>query len=273
MLLQNGTIKRLAVAQSTKSIFAPVPLSLIYEIMSKEVKPYQEEGSKKQQVAEMFDNISQRYDLLNHVLSLSIDKGWRRRVVKMVKERKPELILDVATGTADLAIALGKSHPGKITGVDISAGMLAVGRQKVAKKGLSEILSLEQADSEDLPYPEASFDAVTVAFGVRNFENLDLGLREMHRVLKPKGQLLVLEFSQPQHFPFKQLYNFYFKHVLPTVGKIISKDARAYTYLPESVQAFPYGKAFEQRLENAGFRIGRSRPVTFGIATIYQALK
>ena len=181
--------------------------------MSKEVKPYEAEGSKKEQVAEMFDNISERYDLLNHVLSLSIDKGWRKKVVRMVEAKKPKLILDVATGTADLAIALEKAHPEKITGIDISNGMLDVGRQKVAKKGLSKIISLEQADSENLPFPDATFDAITVAFGVRNFENLKKGLKEMNRVLKPGGHLLVLEFSQPQKFPFKQLYNFYFKNI------------------------------------------------------------
>lgn len=241
--------------------------------MTKEVKPYQEEGSKKQQVAEMFDNISARYDLLNHLLSLSIDKAWRRKVVRMVKEKQPKTILDVATGTADLAIALQKSHPEKIIGVDISAGMLDVGRKKIARKALTQLITLEQADSEALPYPDASFDAVTVAFGVRNFENLDLGLREMQRVLKPGGQLLVLEFSQPQSFPFKQLYQFYFKFILPSIGKLVSRDARAYTYLPESVQAFPYGAAFEQRLVEAGLSLGRSIPVTFGIATIYEGIK
>lgn len=241
--------------------------------MSKEVKPYQEEGSKKEQVADMFDNIAARYDLLNHVLSLSIDKGWRKKVVKMASEGKPKLILDVATGTADLAIALEKAAPEAITGIDISAGMLEVGREKVAKKGLSKMISLEQADSENLPFPDQTFDAITVAFGVRNFENLEKGLSEMFRVLKPGGKLLVLEFSQPQKFPFKQLYNFYFKNILPTIGKLVSKDARAYTYLPESVQAFPYGDKFMTIMENCGYKKGRKIPVTFGIATIYEGLK
>lgn len=221
----------------------------------------------------MFDNIAARYDLLNHVLSLSIDKGWRKKVVKMASEGEPKLILDVATGTADLAIALKNAAPDKITGIDISAGMLEVGREKIEKKGLSKLISLEQADSENLPFPDNTFDAITVAFGVRNFENLKKGLSEMQRVLKPGGRLLVLEFSQPQKFPFKQIYNFYFKNILPTVGKLISKDSRAYTYLPESVQAFPYGEAFMKIMSECGYQKGRRIPVTFGIATIYEGLK
>lgn len=241
--------------------------------MSKEVKPYEAQGSKKQQVEEMFDNISERYDLLNHVLSLNIDKGWRRKVVRMVEAKRPKLILDVATGTADLAIALKKAQAEKITGIDISNGMLEVGRKKIAKKGLSQTINLEQADSENLPYPDDTFDAITVAFGVRNFENLEKGLKEMYRVLKPGGHVLVLEFSQPQNFPFKQLYNFYFKNVLPTVGKIISKDSRAYTYLPESVQAFPHGQAFMEILTRCGYKAGARIPLTFGIASIYEGLK
>ncbi len=241
--------------------------------MAKEVKPYQAEGSKKEQVAEMFDNISQRYDLLNHLLSLSIDKGWRKKVVRMVSAKKPKLILDVATGTADLAIALEKSHPEKITGIDISAGMLEVGRKKVAQKGLSKMITLEQADSENLPFEDNTFDAITVAFGVRNFENLNKGLQEMYRVLKPGGHLLVLEFSQPQGFPMKQLYNFYFKNILPTIGKLVSKDARAYTYLPESVQAFPHGESFMKIMEKCGYQRGERIPLTFGIASIYEGIK
>jgi demethylmenaquinone methyltransferase/2-methoxy-6-polyprenyl-1,4-benzoquinol methylase len=242
--------------------------------MSKEVKPYQEEeGSKKQQVARMFDNISGNYDFLNHLLSLSIDKGWRRKVVKVVKQEKPQLVLDVATGTADLAIALAKTNPDKIIGIDISNGMLEVGRKKIAKKGLTQLITLEQADSEDLPFADAHFDAITVAFGVRNFENLEKGLTEMHRVLKPGGKLLVLEFSQPQNFPFKQIYNFYFKNILPGLGKLISKDSSAYTYLPESVGAFPYGKKFTTIMEKVGYAKTRLQPVTFGVATIYEGVK
>jgi len=243
--------------------------------MSKnEVKPYtNREGSKKQQVAEMFDNISHRYDFLNHFLSLNIDKGWRKRVVKMVARENAKQILDVATGTADLAIALTKTHPDKIIGIDISAGMLNVGRKKIEDKGLSKIISLEQADSENLPFEDESFDAVTVAFGVRNFENLEKGIAEIHRVLKKGGKLLVLEFSQPTKFPFKQLYRFYFKNILPGLGKLVSKDNSAYTYLPESVDAFPYGKDFTDILKKINFTQTQFKPVTFGVATIYEGTK
>lgn len=242
--------------------------------MGTKVKPYKEqEGSKKQQVEEMFDNISERYDFLNHLLSMNIDKGWRKKVVKLASKEKPKVILDVATGTADLAIALSKLHPEKITGVDISNGMLDVGRQKIAKKNLSQIITLKQADSEDLPFNDNQFDAITVAFGVRNFENLEKGLSEMHRVLKPGGRLLVLEFSQPQKFPFKQLYGFYFKNILPGLGKLVSKDSSAYTYLPESVGAFPYGDKFIGILRKISFSSNSAYPVTFGIATIYESVK
>lgn len=238
------------------------------------IKPYHDsEAEKKEQVAEMFNNISKRYDLLNHLLSLNIDKGWRRKVVRMIKADSPSVVLDVATGTADLAIALAKGTGADVTGADISEGMLSVGREKVAKNGLAKKIVLELGDSENLPYPDNTFDAITVAFGVRNFQNLHNGLKDMARVLKPGGQLVVLEFSQPQYFPFKQIYWFYFKAILPTVGKLVSKDPRAYTYLPESVAAFPYGKAFETELEKAGLKPTKTQPVTFGIASIYQARK
>lgn len=240
----------------------------------KEIKPYKEaEGSKKEQVAQMFDNISANYDFLNHFLSLNIDKGWRKKVVKMAAAGKPKQILDVATGTADLAIALTKAHPEKITGIDISRGMLDVGQKKIDAKGLSQIITLEQADSEALPFEDNTFDIVTVAFGVRNFENLEKGISEIYRVLKPNGKILVLEFSQPTGFPFKQVYQFYFKNILPTLGKLVSKDSSAYTYLPESVNAFPSGKAFTSVLEKTGFTQTSFRPVTFGVATIYQGTK
>lgn len=242
--------------------------------MSKEVKPYQhEDGSKKEQVAKMFDNISERYDFLNHFLSLSIDKGWRKKVVKMVEQTGAKNVLDVATGTADLAIALIKANPDKIVGIDISAGMLGVGQKKIERKKLTNIITLQQADSEDLPFEDETFDAVTVAFGVRNFENLEKGLSEIKRVLKKGGTLLVLEFSQPTKFPFKQSYNFYFKNILPTLGKMVSKDSNAYTYLPASVGAFPFGEAFMQVLKKVGFDAKSFKPVTFGVATIYQAIK
>lgn len=241
--------------------------------MSEQVKPYKADGSKKEQVAEMFDNISQRYDFLNHLLSLNIDKGWRRKVVKTVAEKKPEKILDVATGTADLAIALTKANPKEITGIDISAGMLSVGQKKIEARKLDKIITLTQADSENLPFEDESFDVVTVAFGVRNFENLEKGLSEIQRVLRKDGKLLVLEFSQPSSFPFKQLYKFYFKNILPGLGKLVSKDSSAYTYLPESVDAFPYGDRFITILNKLGFQNSSYKEVTLGVAMIYDATK
>lgn len=239
-----------------------------------EVKPYAtEEGSKKEQVAKMFDNISARYDFLNHFLSLGIDKGWRRKVVRMLKKDNPEKILDIATGTADLAIALTKIPGANVTGVDISAGMLKVGGEKIEKRGLTERIALQLGDSENLPFEDNSFDAITVAFGVRNFENLEQGLSEILRVIKPGGTVAILEFSQPTGFPFKQLYRFYFKFILPTIGKLVSKDQSAYTYLPESVDAFPYGTRFLDILNKLGYQDPVARPVTFGVATIYSATK
>lgn len=239
-----------------------------------EVKPYaSQEGSKKEQVAQMFDNISARYDFLNHLLSLGIDKGWRRKVVRLIKAKNPSTILDIATGTGDLAIALSKIPNTQITGLDISAGMLKVGEEKIAKKGLNKQITLQLGDSENLPFEDNSFDAITVAFGVRNFENLEKGLAEMFRVLKPGGQVAVLEFSQPTGFPFKQVYRFYFKYILPTIGRMVSKDQSAYTYLPESVDAFPYGSKFLTILGKLGFQSAKARQVTFGVATIYIATK
>lgn len=242
--------------------------------MSNNVKPYEnDDATKKEQVAKMFDNISAKYDFLNHFLSLNIDKGWRKKILKRVKTIKHDSILDVATGTGDLAILLSKANPEKIVGLDLSAGMLAVGEKKVEKANLSNLISMQQGDSENLPFEDESFDVVTVAFGVRNFENLEKGLAELHRVLKTGGRLFVLEFSQPQKFPFKQVYRFYFKNILPTLGKIVSKDASAYTYLPASVDAFPYGDAFIGKLNNTGFKQSSQQTVTFGVATIYESLK
>lgn len=221
----------------------------------------------------MFDNISARYDFLNHLLSLGIDKGWRRKVVRIVSGTNPTKVLDIATGTADLAIALSKIENTHITGVDISAGMLEVGGEKIDKKGLSERIALQLGDSEQLPFEDNSFDAITVAFGVRNFENLEAGLKEMLRVVKPGGKVVVLEFSQPTGFPFKQIYRFYFKFILPTIGRLVSKDQSAYTYLPESVDAFPYGQRFLDILAKLGYSKAVAKPVTFGVATIYTATK
>ena len=239
------------------------------------VVPYKEErSSKKEQVAKMFDNISHRYDFLNHFLSLGIDKGWRKKAVNLLKPLAPKKMLDVATGTGDFALQAMKTlQPDTIIGVDISEGMLEVGRKKIADRKLSEKIQMLTGDSENLPFESNNFDAVTVAFGVRNFENLVKGLTEIHRVLKPGAMLVVLEFSRPKRFPFKQLYNFYFKFILPKIGRAVSSDKAAYTYLPESVEAFPDGKDFTAILDSIGFKKTTCRPLTFGISSIYTAQK
>jgi len=238
------------------------------------VVPYkQEDASKKQQVAKMFDNISAKYDFLNHFLSLGIDIHWRKKAIGMLKESQPKTILDVATGTGDLAIAAMSLKPEKIIGVDISEGMLSYGRKKLKKLNLEDTIELQSGDSENLSFKDGSFDAVMVSFGVRNFENLEKGLSEIKRVLNDNGTLVVLEFSKPTVFPYKQLYNFYFKNILPLVGKFISRDNAAYTYLPESVQEFPYGKAFTDVLDKLGYKSVKCRPLTFGISSIYVAQK
>lgn len=229
--------------------------------------------SKKVQVEEMFNNISFRYDLLNHLLSANIDKIWRRNAIKKIKAYQPENILDIATGTGDFAIAASKIEGVKITGIDISAGMLNVGRKKVEKKGLSKSIELIKADSENLPFEDNLFDVAIVGFGVRNFENLHKGLSEILRVLKPGGVFFVLEFSKPKKAPFKQFYHFYFTHILPFVGGIISKDSNAYTYLPESVNEFPDGESFLTILADVGFVKNKCYPQTFEIASIYEAHK
>jgi demethylmenaquinone methyltransferase/2-methoxy-6-polyprenyl-1,4-benzoquinol methylase len=233
------------------------------------VTPYSGDGSKREQVERMFDAISPRYDLLNRLFSLGIDQGWRRKVVRMVGEEPVEHLLDVATGTADLAI-LGSLKARRVTGADISEGMLKLGREKVARRGLADRITLVQADSEALPFPDGTFDAVTVAFGVRNFEHLEQGVRDMVRVLRPGGRLFVLEFSRPRKAPFRQLFRFYFHRVMPSVGKAISRDSAAYTYLPRSVDAFPEGADFEALLQRAGLTEVRSIPLTGGIATLYR---
>jgi demethylmenaquinone methyltransferase/2-methoxy-6-polyprenyl-1,4-benzoquinol methylase len=240
----------------------------------KNVTPYgSADKSKKEQVAEMFNNISGRYDFLNHFLSLGIDKGWRKNVVRLAREERPERILDLATGTADQAIALRVTEPKEIIGVDISEGMLAMGREKIKKKGLDTLIQLSLGDSENLPFPDDHFDVLTVSFGVRNYENLEKGLSEMLRVMKPGGKVIILEFSQPQGFPMKQLFGFYSKRILPAVGRAVSKDPRAYTYLPDSVDAFPYGQAFTSVLDKLGYRNTAIHPQTFGIASIYEGIK
>jgi demethylmenaquinone methyltransferase / 2-methoxy-6-polyprenyl-1,4-benzoquinol methylase len=238
------------------------------------VKPYQDQaGTKKEQVAEMFNRIAPHYDLLNRVLSFGIDRIWRRRVVGLLQDLKMPYILDVATGTADMAIAASKLRTTLIYAVDISSEMLAVARKKILKKGLQHTIFLKEGDSEALPFDKSSFDAITVAFGVRNFGDLGRGLTEITRVLKPGGRLVVLEFSKPSAFPVKQIYGFYFAHILPWWGGLISGDGAAYKYLPASVMAFPEGKMFSEALKKAGLNPTREWRQTFGIATIYVAEK
>jgi len=238
------------------------------------VLPYKDKQTgKKQQVADMFDNISPKYDFLNHFLSLGIDIRWRKKAIKLLKDIQPKQILDIATGTGDFAIESLKLNPEKVIGVDISEGMLNVGREKLKKRKLDDRITLISGDSENLPFEDNKFDAIIVAFGVRNFENLEKGLSEMFRVLRPGGKVVVLEFSKPKRFPFKQLYNFYFKNILPTLGKTISKDNAAYTYLPESVKSFPDGKDFTSILDKLGFKETLCKPLTLGISSIYTGIK
>lgn len=238
------------------------------------VKPYSDsELGKKEQVEQMFDNISEKYDLLNRILSMGIDVSWRKKVVKSVQKENPSTILDIATGTGDLAIAMARATPAKITGFDLSAGMLEVGKKKVAEENLGDRIEMIQGDAENMPFADDSFDVITVAFGVRNFENLEKGLNEIYRVLKPSGKFIILEFSQPQSFPMKQLYAFYSKAILPKIGKKISKDQSAYTYLPDSVKAFPYGEEMKKILKKSKFVEPYDKKLTFGIASIYESKK
>jgi demethylmenaquinone methyltransferase/2-methoxy-6-polyprenyl-1,4-benzoquinol methylase len=242
--------------------------------MPQVVTPYKDQtASKKEQVASMFNNIAPKYDFLNQLLSMGIHKGWRRKAIRLLQARKPKTILDIATGTADFAIEAMKLHPDKVTGVDISEGMLKLGVEKVTKLGLQNKIELKLGDSENLPFADNSFDAITVGFGVRNFENLEKGISDIYRVLNPGGELAILEFSKPQHFPVKQVYHFYFKYITPFIGKLFSKDSSAYTYLPESVNAFPAGEEFLNVLNKAGFKETKAISLTFGIASIYIAKK
>ncbi len=243
-------------------------------ILAEQVKPYEQEGSKKQQVEQMFDNIAPKYDFLNRFLSLGIDIYWRKKAVNRLKDQQIKQVLDIATGTADVALEIYKQiKPDHITGVDISDKMLEIGREKILGKTLQKYITLENGDSENLRFEDNTFDAITVAFGVRNFENLSKGLAEMYRVLKPGGKLIILEFSKPKVFPFKQLFNFYFKNILPIIGKWNSKDPKAYQYLFESVQAFPEGEKFIHILSSVGFKSNQNIPLTLGVCSIYQSEK
>ncbi len=242
--------------------------------MSKKVKPYKDSDlGKKEQVKQMFDTISGDYDGLNRVISFGIDLKWRRKVVSILKKKAPKNILDIATGTGDLAIAMTATGAEKIIGLDISPGMLEVGKAKISSKSLQDTIEMIVGDSENLPFDDNTFDAITVAFGVRNFENLEKGLSEILRVLKPSGSFVVLETSVPTKTPFKQGYRFYTKYILPTIGKIFSKDQSAYAYLSESASVFPHGEAFNNILGKIGFIGIENKPQTFGVASIYVATK
>lgn len=232
-----------------------------------------DQKGKKQEVRTMFNSIAHRYDFLNHFLSAGVDYSWRKKAIKIISKNNPKIILDVATGTADLAIEALKIKPERIVGVDISEDMLTVGRKKLKDKDPGKIITLETGDSENLQFESFTFDAVMVAFGVRNFENLEKGLSEMHRVLKKDGEVLILEFSKPAKFPVKQFYAFYFRFVLPTLGRVISGDKSAYTYLPESVSEFPAGSRFTKILDKVGFQETEHKSLTFGIASIYTGKK
>lgn len=239
-----------------------------------QVKPYQSSGDqKKQQVEQMFDSIASKYDFLNHFLSLGIDKLWRKKAIRILSKYTPTQILDVATGTGDFAIAAMKLNPEKIVGLDLSEQMLNVGRQKIEKLGLNQKIEFIKGDSEAMPFADNSFDSITVAFGVRNFENLEKGLEEFRRVLKDNGVAIILEFSKPKYFPMKQLYYLYFFGILPVVGRLVSKDQSAYSYLPKSVMAFPDDQKFLDILREIGYRSVDQKRLTFGIATIYIAQK
>lgn len=239
-----------------------------------EIKPYSSEGKKTEQVETMFDNIAHHYDLLNHTMSFGIDKGWRRKAIAWLKPFRPQKMMDVATGTGDFAIqAYRDLLPEELIGTDISEGMMKIGKEKVLKLGLDQSISFAKEDCMNLTFTDNTFDAITVAFGIRNFENLDKGLSEMYRVLNKGGHLVILELTTPDSFPMKQLFAIYSKIVIPTMGKLLSKDDNAYTYLPETIKAFPQGEVMKGVIEKAGFKDVSFKRLTFGICTLYTAAK
>ena len=238
------------------------------------IKPYNEDGKKTEQVERMFDNIAHAYDKLNHTLSLGIDRSWRRKAIAWLRPFRPQHIMDVATGTGDFAIlACRELNPDELIGTDISEGMMNVGREKVKQLGLDKQISFAKEDCTALSFPDNRFDAITVAFGIRNFEHLDLGLKEMYRVLVPGGHLVILELSEPEHFPMKQGYAVYSKVVIPALGRLLSKDRSAYTYLPESIKAFPQGEIMQEIIRKAGFSQVEFKRLTMGTCTLYFATK
>ena len=244
--------------------------------MGTKVTPYTtpDNEPKKKQVQRMFDNIAHKYDFLNHFFSMGIDVLWRKKCIRILRKENPSTIIDMATGTGDFALeAIRMGLDAHVTGVDLSQGMLDVGIEKIKSRGYQDKISMQQGDSENLPFDDNSFDAYTVGFGVRNFENLNKGLSEMHRVLNPGGITVILEFSKPKSFPIKQLFGFYFKYVMPTIGNLLSKDSSAYTYLPESVMAFPEGEDFLNEMGKVGFKNLRQKKLTGGIASIYIGYK
>ncbi|HJA83818.1 MAG TPA: bifunctional demethylmenaquinone methyltransferase/2-methoxy-6-polyprenyl-1,4-benzoquinol methylase UbiE [Candidatus Bacteroides intestinavium] len=243
------------------------------EYPQEKVKPYGQEGKKVEQVERMFDHIAPAYDRLNRLMSLGIDRSWRRTALKWLRPHRPALVLDVATGTGDFAIQACRMLPSaSLTGVDLSEGMMQVGRRKVEQAGLAARIDFQREDCEALTFSDASFDAVTVAFGIRNFEHLDRGLREMCRVLRPGGHLVILELSTPDRPPMKQLYRIY-SRLIPLMGRLVSHDRSAYTYLPQSIRAFPQGEVMSESIRRAGFSDVRFRRLTFGVCTLYMATK
>lgn len=238
------------------------------------VKPYNQEEKKSVQVEKMFDNIAPAYDQLNHTLSWGIDKRWRRKAIEWLKPYQPQQLLDIATGTGDFALqAYRMLAPCQVTGTDISEGMMKIAKEKVKAAGLEAHIDFAKEDGTALSFAAETFDAITIAFGIRNFEELDKGLQEMHRVLRQEGKLVILELSEPEYFPMKQLYGVYSKVVIPTLGKFFSKDHSAYTYLPQSIKAFPQGRVMKEIIERAGFKEVTFKRFTLGICTLYTATK